>query len=227
MSNNGMGNNGMGNNGMSNNESMVPATCEGFLELLPLYEGGELELEKADRLREHLESCAACNAQWVVGKKAIRMRQEAWALQAGDTPDLWPGIQARLRSEGCVGSETPEPVAAGGVLLRFPVLRYAAAAAALVGVLALGTKFMASDDTAAPMPDGAALVANGSQEQTQPTKPTSIPVVEKPAPANGRLRLTAPGESSVLEEAPQWGLEETPARDLRRRAESMQVAGGL
>ncbi|MCP5024322.1 MAG: zf-HC2 domain-containing protein [bacterium] len=216
----------MSNNGMNNNESMIQATCEGFLELLPLYEGGELELKKADRLREHLESCATCNAQWVVGKRAIRMRQEAWALQAGDTPDLWPGIQARLRSEGCVRGETPEPVATGGVLLRFPVLRYAAAAAALLGVLALGTKFLASDNVIAPIPNGTALVADGGQEQAQPTNPTSAPVVEKPTAANGRLRLMAPGESSVLDEAPQWGLEEAPAGNWPRRAEFMQVAGG-
>lgn len=210
---------------MSNNGNISPATCEGFLELLPLYEGGELELERADRLRGHLESCSACNAQWVVGKQAIRMRQEAWALQAGDTPDLWPGIQARLRSEGCVGNETPEAVAAGGTLLRFPVLRYAAAAAALVGVLALGAKFMGSDNTTLPASDGGALVADGGQEQAPPANLTSTPVVEKPAATHGRLRLTAPGESSVLDEAPQWGLEEAPAGDLRRRAESMQVAG--
>ncbi len=214
---------------MSNSigENTNPATCEGFLELLPLYEGGELELEKADRLREHLEGCAACSAQWVIGKKAIRLRQEAWALQAGEAPDLWPGIQARLRAEGCVRDETPErePVAAGGALLRFPVLRYAAVAAALVGVLALGSKFMASDDAHMPTPEGASLVADGTQEQAQPSKLVVVPTTAQPEASKGRLRLAAPNEGSVLDEAPQWGLEEAPAGELRRRVESMQVAG--
>lgn len=208
----------MNENGYSNDTGI----CEGFLDLLPLYEGGELEIEQEDSLREHLGACTACHAQWVVGKKAIAMRQEAWALDAGQAPQLWPGIQAQLKAEGLVGSGEPEAVAVGGgSLLRFPVLRFVAAAAVLVGVLALGSQFMGAGEAPDELPNGNQLVAesDGAAEQS--------PVLSKePVEApKGRLRLVGPDASSLLEEARPWGLEETPSGELRRRNESMQVVG--
>lgn len=202
-------------------------SCEGFLELLPLYEGGELELDQADRLRGHLEACAACNAQWVIGKKAIAMRQEAWTLQAGETPDLWSGIQSQLRSEGLVGSkEALAEVPQGGALLRFPILRFAAAAAVLVGMLAVGDRFL-GDSTSTPNGslNSGNLVADGAQVEVPSPVQVHTNLAAEVAPAPGKLRLAGPDESSVLEEARPWGLEETSSGDLRRRTESMQVAG--
>ncbi|MCA9001954.1 MAG: zf-HC2 domain-containing protein [Planctomycetes bacterium] len=202
-------------------------SCEGFLDLLPLYEGGELELESEVGLREHLASCEACREQWNVGRDAIRLRQAAWALDAGKTPDLWPGIRAELVNEGLLEGVASEP---RGKLLRFPALRYAAAAAMLVGAAFVGLQFFGGNGADQPLPNGVGEVAEGTRSQV----PSPAPFVDggmaseesQPvASEKGRLRLMGPDDSSVLDEARPWGLEEAPAAGLRQRTESMQVAG--
>lgn len=215
----------MGTTMSENQNTNSTDSCEGFLDLLPLYEGGELELDKADRLRAHLGSCTACSAQWVVGKNAIVMRQEAWAIQAGEAPDLWPGIQARLRAEGDLKVELPVTLLERGILLRFPVLRFAAAAAAVVALLAVGSQFMGSGQDSTVVPNGNQLVAEGMRLETQSSTPAPAPGIAVVAPAPNKLRLVGSDAASVLEEAPPWGLEEAHSGDARRRHGSMEVAG--
>jgi hypothetical protein len=215
----------MGTTMSENQNTNSTDSCAEFLDLLPLYEGGELELDKADRLRTHLGSCIVCSAQWVVGKNAIVMRQEAWAIQAGEAPDLWPGIQARLRAEGDLKVELPVTLLERGILLRFPVLRYAAAAAAVVALLAVGSQFMGAGQDSPVVPNGNQLVAEGMRLETQINTQVPAPEIAFVAPALNKLRLVGSDATSVLDEAPPWGLEEAHSGDARRRNESMEVAG--
>ncbi|MDF1839440.1 MAG: zf-HC2 domain-containing protein, partial [Planctomycetota bacterium] len=148
----------MNENGYTND----PGICEGVLDLLPLYEGGELEIEQEGDLREHLDACTACHAQWVVGKKAIAMRQEAWTQDAGKTPDLWTGVQSQLRAEGLTGQASVVEETRGN-LLRFPALRFVAAAAALVAIVAVGSQFMGAGPGSSDLPNGGNLVAENER----------------------------------------------------------------
>ena len=113
-----------------------------------------------------------------------------------------------------------------GTLLRFPLLRFAAAAAVLVGVLAVGNRYLSDSATT---PNGSLnsgdLVADGTPVESLAPAEVQADFVADVTPAPSKLRLARPDESSVLEEARPWGLEETSSGDLRRRTETMQVAG--
>src|SRR5262245_55955001 len=107
------------------------------------YLDGTLSREERRGLEEHLESCAECAAtleslrDLVVKARALRDRGATAVGGTEPEPDLWPGIEARIRDlPVSTVRPLPEPgnAAAGGrwALPSFPRLFAAAAALLLV-----------------------------------------------------------------------------------------------
>lgn len=119
-------------------------SCSEVDEKLPLYVGGDLDVDALEVVRAHLASCEACARRAGEATRAREALRAALAREAG-TPgtDLWPGIRAVLRAEKLVREsgrpqERSVPVSA---LPRPRLMRLAvplAAAAGLVGFLTLG-----------------------------------------------------------------------------------------
>ena len=104
--------------------------CEEALDLLEPYLDGDLHPGEADRVRRHLEGCAACAAEL---RLAERIRRELRALPQPDCP---PSVIERVRAAGR-GKVVPFPVKD-----RPPRRRIAAAAAVLVLTVGGGSLFV-------------------------------------------------------------------------------------
>ena len=185
---------------------------------LALWVGGDLEAELRDRVDQHLSQCERCDV------KARALEESRLALISGlqadeaRGPNLWPGIQSALRSEGYFARDR-ELIAASAVstpatvtnartwsrrntrlLARFGV---AAAAAVLVGFwlgrlgsdVAHVTEPHVGVSTGKPVPSD--LVVIPSSPRTG-----AIPVSD-----NTCLRRLAPGESRLSDTAENFGAE--------------------
>lgn len=77
--------------------------CREIQERLSAYHDGELPREVAETVRQHLQSCTACDAEMAAirGMSSMMARSETQA-----TPNDWPAIEARLHPARTV-SEKP------------------------------------------------------------------------------------------------------------------------
>ena len=220
--------------------------CESVRSALPLYVGGEWEADPQggtrDQVRAHLEGCPACYAEWEQAVGMVRLRQEFWrtlepAAQA--QPDLRSRVMAAIAAERDVPntSDASAPVLAGpGAVSSVPPARrwapMAAAAALILAVAGLGSQYWPTQSGQGTSPG---TVAN----HTQPTM-VDAPISLQPetgnreladvprnteAPKSG-LRRMQPSDSSILEEARPWGLEESPALNMEYRRGAMKMARG-
>jgi anti-sigma factor (TIGR02949 family) len=104
--------------------------CEEALDLLEPYLDGDLPPEEADRVRRHLDACAACAAELAL---AARIQSELRALPQPDCP---PEVIERVRRAGR-GEVVPFPSRD-----RAPRWRIAAAAALVALAVGGGSLFV-------------------------------------------------------------------------------------
>lgn len=164
----------------------MTASCQDARDLIPLYPQ-DLEPTEATLVTEHVASCAPCATELAVyASQAARFR-DARGARHGKV-DLWAGIQAELAKDANDAARGPR-----GLVTSFPRrLGYVAAAAALVGGLAVALHF------AAPAPAGPTTIAE---------KPTDQPKqAPSPLPASK-------GDRPVLVDR---GEQKAPTRPLRR-----------
>jgi len=85
-------------------------SCGEVRDKLPLYVGGDLDPEVLDAVRGHLDLCGECARRAARAGGARRVLLASFQGSEGDAarPGLWPGIRARLHSEGLIHpSERP------------------------------------------------------------------------------------------------------------------------
>ena len=156
-------------------------TCTEYEALMARDLEGELSLEERDAADAHLAGCATC--------AAIRADLLEIAANAATLPvltpsrDLWDGIAARIEAPVIALGTTGEH----RVPRRRHVLRFAAAAAALVAVTA-GTTYV--------------LTRNAVLEQTSSTQvATNPPVTQSGAPVSTTSELVSEVNSTAAEAA--------------------------
>ena len=81
------------------------ATCFDVRSALPLFVGGDLEIEELRAVEEHLEACPSCQEHQ---QRARAARAVLTARRDDPSPDLWTGVQARLATEGVFASAGPK-----------------------------------------------------------------------------------------------------------------------
>ena len=95
---------------MTDSTQSFDSNCLEIHERIPLYVGGDLELEVLEGMREHLAGCSVCDEmarRAVSGREALvgtlRQRESDYRR-----PMLWQGIQKELRAEGLIAHDTAE-----------------------------------------------------------------------------------------------------------------------
>lgn len=99
-----------------------PQSCAEIRANLPLYVGGDLDASVlssvSERMMEHLKGCDACGEALEAAEAA---RAALVDVRTPDAPDLWPGVRARMQSEGLLHSENEAGVEEPRVLRPVPV----------------------------------------------------------------------------------------------------------
>jgi hypothetical protein len=193
---------------------------------LALWVGGDLEAELRDRIDLHLSQCERCDAQ----ARSLDASREALisglCVDADRAPDLWPGLQSVLRSEGrfapgreiavapqvthslraLPAAHAPVPFAKGRGLRVAGRFGIAAAAAVMVGFMLgrLGSERPIETNDAPP------IVRVTPPESSSPG-PSTTPVVQPklavPVSDGARLHRLAPGEAPLAETAQNFATE--------------------
>jgi anti-sigma factor (TIGR02949 family) len=132
-----------------------PSACDEALDLLEPYLDGDLTPEESERLRAHLEGCAACAAEL-----ALAGRVQA-GLRALPQPDCPPELLARVLKTGR-GEAVAFPSGARTLRQRFAAVAAAAAVAALA--VGGGALFLHLQQRAETRQAQAAQVAEATRE---------------------------------------------------------------
>ena len=172
-------------------------SCDEVDEKLPLYVGGDLDVDALEVVRAHLVVCEACARRAGEATRAREALRGALAREAGTLhADLWPGIRAVLRAEKLVqeSGRPRERVTPTAVRTRPRLVRVAAplaAAAALVGFLALGGFWRSRPG---PTPETAPL-ATRFEEPLQDAGTVLV------TPVSEGLRRVGPEEEDLFQNA--------------------------
>lgn len=163
-------------------------SCGEVRERLPLYVGGDLDLDVLDSVRGHLELCRECAVR---ADDALRARRElvaAFRAREADVarPELWPAIRATLRAEGLI-HEAGQSAAPRSVSVRARwslALAPLAAAAVMLAIVQLSGWVEKGGHSVQPIPEGPRVSEVA----------VDLPVS---APATGTLR-TIPADESLF-----------------------------
>jgi len=185
--------------------------CAEIQSTLPLYVGGDLEVQALSEVRAHLAGCAPCAERALAARAARRELVAALRLESRPGPDLWAGVRAALADDGVLESATPAASFASATAGARPWWRswgVVAAAAAVVLGFWIGARW---NDSGAPADRGLEPAPTIVQ---QPRAPERVPVVPvalpgpaasgdlAAAPEAGGLRRLAPGERQLRDSAP-------------------------
>jgi anti-sigma factor RsiW len=149
------------------------------------YVSGELDEADRTRIETHLAGCTTCRGVLSELEEVVALAHRAGALEPPH--DLWPGIEAAIRS-GSASAELragkvviPLPTARGDAFAarrRLTAPRLAAAAVVLVAVTATATWQLASrtasTPTASSPPDVSFPVTGVAQQATLPAPPPGL-----------------------------------------------------
>lgn len=198
--------------------------CAEIDSTLPLYVGGDLEAKALAEVRLHLGDCPRCAERALAARAARRELVAALRMESRPGPDLWAGVRAALTEEGVLAAQAPvrSPVAAPRPWARSWRLA-AAAAAVLVGVW-IGSRWSGDAEDVAPREPGAPTIVDSGRphaprtsEPSLPVTPVSMTPVSMPAvapesaadvaailPAQGStgLRRLNPDERQLRDSAP-------------------------
>ena len=189
-----------------------PVNCSDVSHNLPWYVGGDLEEPVALLVREHLAACPACEQAHARARTSReRLLASGVGPQGGvasSTPDLWPGVRARLLQEGLLeeavptSSAAPEPAApSGGRILR-PRFAMPLVAAAAAAVLLFAWSPWSGVGDGAVEPSGPSVASGDGPSLPVAPSPSDDVLVANPATTPDGvvpLRRVSAGEDSVLE----------------------------
>lgn len=142
---------------------MKMAKCTEVQGMLPLYVGGDLEVDDTKSVATHLSDCADCQAVLARADLArSELRRELFARVDGHEPQLWPALRESLAREGMLTDERTAPHRTGhGLSLRsWRPFQVGAAVAASLMALFFMTDFGGglNADGVRPASHGGALV---------------------------------------------------------------------
>ena len=173
-------------------------SCAEVTEKLPLFVGGDLDVEVLEAVRGHLDLCAECARRAGEASRARRALVAAFREVDPSRPELWSGIRSTLRAEGLIREpgkrELAHPLAQNAQRARSNRVRWGllltlmAAAAAILVVVQLGGFFAWPSNKALPRPE----VAPGfGATQGVAFQPLS-------SPRNGTLQNVPPTRDPIV-----------------------------
>lgn len=186
-------------------EAERPENADEWLELLPLWIGGDLEQAEADRIAK-----AVADSDWLADRaaelasaRAALIDGLATAIESEPVPDLWPGVRSGLVAEGILVDRSAAP--RGRVLSFFREKRVAsvAAAAALVACVGLAMSTFGTNSPSEPAPstNTMTLPVVAVEEPGVNVEPaladaaSGLGLTVDPAVEDAGIRRVAPGES--------------------------------
>lgn len=169
--------------------------CWEIRDRIPLFVGGDLDLDALDSVRTHLARCDAC-ARYAGDASRSRqvlvtsLREREAALPRHD---LWPGIREALAAEGLLRGEPARRVVPGrtraGARPRLRLVRRVAALAAAAAVVISASLLWDRNPSVSDVVDSGAIVLSDSAG--------AVPeVLEHEA---GVLRRVEPGEELPID----------------------------
>ena len=195
---------------------MGRTNCSDVLERLPLYVGADLDEDALAFVRAHLDECEACAKQAEAADRAREAFRTSLEAQVGasriDAPgsrstasaDLWDGVRATLVREGRIHSGSADEFVPQRRVAR-PALRLvsrwapAAAAAAVVAVVAIGSGLFDAGRSAAPA--GAVGTTPVADDGASGALLVGIDAPASMAPGERRLQRIEPGAALLQDEA--------------------------
>jgi len=169
-------------------------SCGEARDKLPLYVGGDLDPDVLDAVRGHLDLCGECARRAARTASARRVLQASFQGSEGDgtQPGLWPGIRARLHSEGLIRN-SERPVVEAPV----PSVRRSRWGLALAPLAAAAVIAMILQLSGGLEPDGGigphAIPAEGFEQPVAEVLPVSEPMGRTPE-LGGTLRFVDPSK---------------------------------
>jgi anti-sigma factor RsiW len=179
------------------------ATCRTVRDLLPLHVGGDLEVQKAELVDEHLHRCLACFREY---RELLMVRGHLGVLADQPLPPgVLDGFTDEVMARIALGEPGPAAELPGSSRPLQRVLRYAAAAAVL---LALGLGLASLNDlppSQAPpggrAPSGTVVRSLGSTPAavSAPARPveSTLPMAARPFGASVAVPVSA-GDAPTL-----------------------------